>query len=276
MSYFLAPSLVALRNEVNAKYPKRDKKSDGWIGDPSHQARKSDHNPDYADGGIVRAIDIDKDGINVQAVLAAVLSDPRVSYVIWNRRIWGGSRWRAYEGTNPHTGHIHVSIEHNAAGARAGSWGIATGAPAKPSKPKVSKQSKKNPPNGSTTFPTDYEDLETDGLDGALTYGAHQILMHAIGKRRNKQWDGKFAKLSVMDTMDWMQDLGYYDETPVAKWGAKKGTPLVNDGKDGKWFYYELQRLLKDRKLYSGVLDGDPKGMTVTSWQKYLNQNNGS
>src|SRR5690606_29069239 len=60
MSYYLAPSLVKLRDLINQNWPNRDKSSDGWIGDPSHQARKSDHNPDYSAGGVVRAIDVDE------------------------------------------------------------------------------------------------------------------------------------------------------------------------------------------------------------------------
>ena len=47
MSYFLAPSLVALRNGVNAKFPKRDKKSDGWIGDPTH-SKPSPHGEGFS------------------------------------------------------------------------------------------------------------------------------------------------------------------------------------------------------------------------------------
>ncbi|OIH86037.1 hypothetical protein BLJ79_04370 [Arthrobacter sp. UCD-GKA] len=128
MSYFLAQSLAQLRSQVNALWPNRDKKSDGWIGDASHNARKSDHNPDYSDGGIVRALDIDKDGIDVEALLSAVVGEPRVAYVIWNRRIWTHAKgWQPYSGANPHTGHIHVSIRHTAAAAAGGAWSLGAG-----------------------------------------------------------------------------------------------------------------------------------------------------
>ena len=66
----------------------------------------------------------------------------------------------------------------------------------------------------------------------------------------------------------------YYTKTPVAKWGVKKGTPLKVDGSAGKWFWYEFQRYLKDRKFYTGILDGDPKKMTYEAIQRWLNDNN--
>lgn len=121
--FYLAPSLVALRDEINAMFPHRDKTSDGWIGDPAHAARPSDHNPDYSAGGVVRAIDIDIDDHDqskdlVQIVLKATIGDPRVWYVIHNGKIYSRTYgWvaRTYTGTNPHKGHIHVSIVHTKA-----------------------------------------------------------------------------------------------------------------------------------------------------------------
>lgn len=129
--YFLAPSLVSLRNELNAAHPRRDKASDGWIGDAAHNARKSDHNPDYAAGGIVRALDVDKDGIDINRLLAIVTRDPRVEYVIWNGGIYtrqNGFRRANYTGANKHTAHMHISIRQTAAGAAAGGWGYSGGA----------------------------------------------------------------------------------------------------------------------------------------------------
>lgn len=123
--YFLAPALGddGLRGEVNAKFPHRDKASDGWIGDASHAARVSDHNPCWSCGGrshgIVRAIDIDSNGAPgevtdlVRAVLKATIGDPRVWYVISNRVIYSRTvDWgpRVYTGSNPHDHHVHVSL----------------------------------------------------------------------------------------------------------------------------------------------------------------------
>lgn len=121
--YYLADSLQALRSEVDGRWPDRNRKSpEGWIGDPSHQARKSDHNPDYVvpppRRGVVRAIDLNIDGIDVQQVLEAVVGDPRAAYVIHDRKIASATDdgtpwdWEPYDGDSPHETHIHVSIKH--------------------------------------------------------------------------------------------------------------------------------------------------------------------
>lgn len=121
--WYLAQSLAALRTEINRRWPNRDKASDGAVGDTAHSARKSDHNPDWSAGGIVRAIDVDKDGINVTELLNAVVRDPRVAYVIWNRRIASATEdgtpwnWEPYSGANPHDKHVHISIKHTARAA---------------------------------------------------------------------------------------------------------------------------------------------------------------
>lgn len=112
---FLAPSLVRLRDALNARWPNRDRTTDGWIGDAAHQAQVSDHNPDPR-SGVVRALDIDKDGIHIPSVLASLMIHPATNYVIHDRRIYRrGDRFkpRAYEGRNPHTSHIHESIMHS-------------------------------------------------------------------------------------------------------------------------------------------------------------------
>lgn len=118
MTYYLAPSLSKLRDEINDRWSGRDKASDGWIGDPSHATGESDHNPDYDSGGVVRAIDIDKDGIDMLDLLAVLIGDPRVAYVIWNKQISSATRdgnpwnWEPYSGTNTHEKHVHISIKH--------------------------------------------------------------------------------------------------------------------------------------------------------------------
>lgn len=135
MSWRLAPSLAALFAEINTEWPKRDRSSDGSVGDTAHQARKSEHNPnaDPADDvpdGMVTAIDIDKDGLDVKRLLDALIGDPRVWYVIWNRKIYSRNHsWvgRVYTGSNPHTGHVHVSlVQTRKACQDTGPWGVFT------------------------------------------------------------------------------------------------------------------------------------------------------
>jgi hypothetical protein len=128
MAWRLANALVTLRNGVNEKWPNRDKTSDGTIGDAAHASRSSDHNPWLAvDGvGVVRALDIDVDGIDPgwyaeQLRLAGRNGDTRLTgggYVIFNRRITTPdfTRWVAYTGDNAHTKHVHVSLSQNRAG----------------------------------------------------------------------------------------------------------------------------------------------------------------
>ncbi|WP_374224577.1 peptidoglycan-binding protein [Micromonospora sp. C51] len=119
------------RKEMNALAPKRDKSSDGSIGNTAHQSYPSGHNPDEtgnperhdADNiNEVRAIDVDADfrvpGLSAQMVVAYLVGrcragkERRLIYIIYNRTIWSASSgWQArkYTGSNPHTSHIHLS-----------------------------------------------------------------------------------------------------------------------------------------------------------------------
>lgn len=110
---------VQLRDQVDTWFPDRRTASDGWVGDSRHATRKSDHNPD--EFGWVRAVDIDsrlESSESLAPYLAdqiriAAKSDPRISYVIYNRRICSkvlNWKWRNYKGINPHKKHIHVSF----------------------------------------------------------------------------------------------------------------------------------------------------------------------
>lgn len=112
---FLAPTLVRLRNDLNARWPGRDKTTDGWIGDAAHRAQVSDHNPDRRTG-VVRALDVDKDGIHIPSVVASMMIHPSTNYVIHAERMYRrGDRFkpRAYTGSNKHHSHIHDSIMHS-------------------------------------------------------------------------------------------------------------------------------------------------------------------
>ena len=142
MGYYLAPALSSLRDEVNRAHPRRDKTSDGWIGDASHAARKSDHNPDYSSGGVVRAIDIDHDGIDKHELRRRVLADPRTEYFIQDWLIYtrqNGMRPARYTGSNGHTAHSHTSLRHGATYEKAGPWGYKSGGAAPSPAPAPSK-----------------------------------------------------------------------------------------------------------------------------------------
>ncbi|GIF71915.1 hypothetical protein [Asanoa siamensis] len=111
MAWHLNPALTRFRAEVDERWPRRDRGSDGTIGDAAHQQTDSDHNPD-ADGS-VDAWDMDRDGVDVNACIAAALRHESIQYVIWNRRItsrsWGLGTWRPYTGSNPHDKHVHFN-----------------------------------------------------------------------------------------------------------------------------------------------------------------------
>lgn len=116
---------LKLRDQINTRWPNRDKRSDGTIGDTAHAARKSDHNPD-ADGW-VKALDIDADldpkDTRAAEKLATDLinyarsgkpGSERIKYVVYNNRIASGTypdqfwTWRPGAWGNQH--HIHVSF----------------------------------------------------------------------------------------------------------------------------------------------------------------------
>jgi hypothetical protein len=122
----MKPKLCAagetLRSAINASYPDRDKRSDGWIADARHlSAGKSDHIAD--EDGIVYAIDLDKDLHGVpkpdeMPYLADQLrnlakTDKRFKYLIFDGKIASAKsqwRWRKYTGINQHRAHLHVSF----------------------------------------------------------------------------------------------------------------------------------------------------------------------
>lgn len=124
----VAKSLLALRQQVNELAPGRRKESDGTIGDHRHcgAGGSSDHCARVPDGGVgvVTAIDITHDpanGCSAEAIVQAIWAsrDPRIKYLIWNRRIANSSAvgahapwtWRTYGGSNPHSKHFHLSVK---------------------------------------------------------------------------------------------------------------------------------------------------------------------
>jgi hypothetical protein len=141
----LVPALVRLRADLDELAPGRDRKSDGTIGDRAHQESVSDHNDDEVGRVPVRdadskhevhAYDADADlrtpGLTMEMVVQHILgrcrsgAEKRLTYIIFNRRIWSASRgWtqRAYSGASPHTEHAHFSASYTTKHeADASSW----------------------------------------------------------------------------------------------------------------------------------------------------------
>lgn len=140
-AWVLVPCLVSLRAEFTAVAPRRDRSSDGAIGDGAHNS-SSDHTPDE-DSAILRdhdadsknevhALDIDSSGpwpggpAWFDAAVHRIVDrhrrgeDDRLQYVIWNRQIAnrdiGNWKWRPYTSTkDPHTGHAHFSARYTTA-----------------------------------------------------------------------------------------------------------------------------------------------------------------
>lgn len=119
-----AESLRVLRLQLNAAFPQRSKVSDGGIGDARHKRdKKSDHNPHLrgADGmDVYSARDFTHDpatGIDCNWLAEQLVKhrDPRIKYIIWNKRICSAKvaawTWRPYSGSNPHNKHLHISVD---------------------------------------------------------------------------------------------------------------------------------------------------------------------
>lgn len=126
MAWRLNVALATMRAEVNAQYPKRDKGSDGTIGDPAHAARASDHNPD-SDGTVdAWDMDVEINGVgkpysaDVERIKRAFERHPSSKYWIHNDMIsFRSEGWRAksyaYAGTNRnrHNKHVHFNTRES-------------------------------------------------------------------------------------------------------------------------------------------------------------------
>jgi hypothetical protein len=127
---------VTLRDQINKRWPNRDKASDGWIGDSRHQANKgwgtngkgSYHNPDP--NGIVHAIDVDEDFLGkgkgqkeakrFAEELAAYCREGkdggRIAHIVYEDQVASGTsqNWKFRGSGYGHTHHIHISFTNKA------------------------------------------------------------------------------------------------------------------------------------------------------------------
>lgn len=106
------PAALAVLRQATAISPKRKKASDGLLPSPAHLKANpdSDHNTGFA-------ADLTHDpdnGIDCAVIFQELKKDSRVKYLIFNKKIWSKARAkegdRKYTGSNPHTKHLHISI----------------------------------------------------------------------------------------------------------------------------------------------------------------------
>lgn len=115
-----APCGVVLGNQLDQLHPGRP--NDGTVGDLSHQARPSDHNPrEPRPPGWVDARDVyDYGALDANALMHRLVGtrDPRILYVIshgqmcssYPARGFPAWAWRPYSGPNGHFTHGHISF----------------------------------------------------------------------------------------------------------------------------------------------------------------------
>jgi hypothetical protein len=106
------PAAIAVLRQATAISPSRKKASDGLL--PSRAHLKQNPNSDHNSGLAVDLTHDPKKKIDCADIFKQLQNDPRVSYLIFNHRIWTPQRGvDIYTGSNPHTNHIHISIKEN-------------------------------------------------------------------------------------------------------------------------------------------------------------------
>ena len=106
------PAAVAVLRQATAIAPKRMKASDGLL--PSAAHLKASPTSDHNTGLAVDLTHDPKNGIDCELIFEKLKEDERVAYLIFNKKIWSRQRRkegnRKYSGSNPHTKHLHISI----------------------------------------------------------------------------------------------------------------------------------------------------------------------
>jgi len=109
------PAALAVLRQATALKPARKKISDGLL--PSAAHIKQNPNSDHNTGLAVDLTHDPKNGIDCAEIFEKLKEDERVSYLIFNKKIWSRAKAksgnRVYTGSNPHNKHLHISINAN-------------------------------------------------------------------------------------------------------------------------------------------------------------------
>jgi murein L,D-transpeptidase YcbB/YkuD len=258
MGWVVVPCLDEARDQLNARFPNRDKTSDGSIGDTRHQAGVSSHNPDrtgnpeYRDGDSkdeVRARDFDADlrdpaGVTMEQVVQLWVTLARrgvlwwVRYIIYKGRIWhkrDGFKTRVYTGSNPHDKHVHVNSDFSQAAdtVTGTNWHLddLKGAP----KPKPAPNPAARPaPGPPVPFP----------LPAGYYFGPREGGNHSVSGYYGRRFKGKLDR-------DWLRMWA----TQLARrgWPVGKGKRYLhrcgNDGKYGPEYRELIEAFQRDQHL---------------------------
>ncbi len=215
-----AKSLIKLRDQVNLLHPGRATDSDGMLGDASHAATTSDHNPD--NNGVVTAMDITHDpahGMDTYKFAEMLLhnKDERIKYVISNRKIASGTGqsnpawvWRPYTGVNPHDQHIHISVKDVPAEYDAVQPWLIDAIPADPNAPPVVSHPVLKLGSTGPDVRIVQELLQVDGIYGTATQAAVKAFQRANdlvpdGQVGQYTWDALLKQTPAPEPTDGWQ-----------------------------------------------------------------------
>lgn len=254
-------NMVVLTNQIKTARPGT---TIYGVGDAAHKLEVSGHNEDDTPG--VRAEDQDADNIpehraidvmtgdhfsktDANHLVADLVNDAdnrkRLLYVIFDRKIWKRSRnWEVadYEGSNPHTDHVHASGEADDDDNQK-AWNL----------PRLTSAQPKPPAPTSTS-----DKLEVDGQLGPKTISKWQKVM-------GTPVDGKISEDSRL--VERVQD----------RLRATVDRRLVVDG-DGNSFDFNVYRhtIAALQKYLGTPVDGvisTPDSLVVRALQRRLNEN---
>lgn len=293
LSWSVVPNLDEMRDQLDLRFPNRDKKSDGSIGNLLHQQGSSSHNPDksgkpeWRDGdkkNEVRARDVDKDLKDPNTTMEQVVQEwvrlARagklwwVRYIIYNGRIWhksDGFKTRAYKGKNKHNEHAHVNSDftQKADEVKGTDWGLKNfrkpKPPVKPPPPKPT-----TPPPPPVKPPTD-PDAPVDPNPPVKPVPAPKP---APKPPKDVTTDGVLGPETIKLWRYWMNVnvRGEMTEAFVEhlqKYLQRVDHRLKVDGDFGPKTIAALQRYLK--APVDGVIS-KPKSKTIVALQRRLNE----